>query len=304
MLYSRNGGWYGKIARHRLPPAGLSVCGRPHPEPGGSVPDQSETPEVELAGLITRARRLAKQIVGSIHRAKQLRRSAAEAQRDFDAKKISDGGKAGVSTQEDAGLREAAKEAQETAWKQLGELLDIKRQIEIALLRTEERTQPVREALEKLDFATSAPASNRWPSGVHFTEDGVLRALEEFRSLIGILPSSDLSRATETLSQTKLKNGQFCDQVIDEIRKIRHLYPGTPVARIRSDHPHFLVWSIIDDPNTDAEDRDIFSHPNQWGPVVGYAIKLLARSFGRSEETIRRWRKAYKKHARRSAGRT
>lgn len=180
----------------------------------------------------------------------------------------------------------------------MGRLLDLKSRVEICLLRSDDRTRPVREALEKLSFATVAPTSNRWPSAVSFDEEGVLEALDPLERLIAIIPISNNSVPTAIVITRTHKNGQFCHRVVDEVRKIRHLYPGSTMVQIRSEHPNCLVWRVVDHPDTDAEDRDIFLHPNQWGPVVEYTIKLLARHFGKSEETIRRWIKAYRRQVR------
>ena len=157
------------------------------------------------------------------------------------------------------------------------------------------------EALEKLSFATVSPASGQWPSTTSFEEDGVLEALDTFERILEIIPLSAQRGTAEAQIGHTLNNGQLCDRVIEEIRKIRHLYAASTMSQIRSNHPNFVVWSVIDHPDTDAEDRDIFHHPNRWGPVVGYAVKVLARHFGKSEETIRRWRKAYRRYKAHSA---
>ena len=131
-------------------------------------------------------------------------------------------------------------------------------------------------------------------------EEDVLQALDKFEMLLDAIPIPDREASVKIDLASPFKNGQYCNQVVDEIQKIRHLHPASTVAQIRAAYPNFLVWGVIDHSDTDAEDRENFFHPGRWGPVVGYAIKLLARHFGKSEETIRRWRKTYRKHARRA----
>jgi hypothetical protein len=146
--------------------------------------------------------------------------------------------------------------------------------------------------------ATGGPSSNRWPAGVSSDEEGVLDALDRFEMLLDTVPVSASDGSNEIELSPTLRNGRYCNRVIDEIRKIRHLYPASTVEQIKPAHPSFLVWSMIEGPDMDAEDRDIFFYSRPWGPVVGYAIGLLARHFAKSEETIKRWRKAYKRHVR------
>jgi len=200
-------------------------------------------------------------------------------------------------------LRIEANRANAAGCRLLGRLVRVKSQIGISLLSPEDRFRPIREALEKLDFATLAPASNRWPAVLRFDEEDVLQALDKFELLLNAIPITDTEETVKIDLSSPYKNGQFCNRVVDEIRKTRHLYPASTVSEIRVAHPNFLVWGVIDHPDTDAEDREIFFHPGRWGPVVGYAVKLLARHFGKSEQTLRKWRKAYRKHARRTNSR-
>ena len=138
---------------------------------------------------------------------------------------------------------------------------------------------------------------------MRFDEEDILQALDKFEMLHDAIPTPDREASVKIDLSSPFKNGQYCNRVVDEIRKIRHLHPGSTVTQIRDAHPNFLVWGVIDHRDTDAEDREIFFHPGRWGPVVGYSVKLLARHFGKSEETIRKWRKAYRKHARRTSSR-
>lgn len=92
--------------------------------------------------------------------------------------------------------------------------------------------------------------------------------------------------------------GKLCQQIIDEIRRIRFmcLDRGRTVEEVKSEHPEYSVWAIID--RLDAEDREAFYHPRRWGPVVGYATGILAKHYSRSAHTITSWRKSYKRHQR------
>ena len=254
------------------------------------LPRQRGQSKLDLIALTTAARSLARQVRAKIHKARELRRAAVKVRHS-------------PKTQKAIELQLQANKANAAACRLLGRLVHAKSQIEISLLSPEDRLRSVREALEKLDFTTRAPASGRWPAAVRFDEEDVLHALDKFEMLLDTIPITGTEERVKIDLSSPLKNGQFCDRVIDEIRKIRHLYPANTVTQIKTDYPNFLVWEVINHPDTDAEDRDILFHPGRWGPVVGYAIKLLARHFVRSEETIRRWRKSYRKHARRSNSR-
>lgn len=91
-----------------------------------------------------------------------------------------------------------------------------------------------------------------------------------------------------------LRRGKHCDQVIKEVRQIKfmHAERGMTAAEIRTEHSGFAVWNVAKD--LSEEDRDVFEHPNRWGPVVGYAKSLLAKHYGRSQSTITDWVKAYR----------
>ena len=194
-----------------------------------------------------------------------------------------------------------ARKATLSASKLLEQLLGTKSRIELSLLRSGERYDSFRQTFERLTFAKKAPATDRWPAASSFEEEGVLHGLDKFEMLLDAIPRDACERSSDAALSRTLKNGQFCDRVIEEIRKIRHLYPASTMVQIRTAHPEFLVWSLIDDSSTDEEDRDVFRHPNRWGPVVGYAVKLLARHYGKSEDTIQRWRKACRKYAKQSS---
>jgi hypothetical protein len=264
------------------------------------VPLQSELPKAELKDLVPEARKLAKRLRHSILKARSLRRAAARVESMSRLKAAPRHAYEGAKEKPPAGdeLRDKAGEANIVASKLLGRLLKVKARMEISLLSPDPRYGPFREALKELTFATNVPPSNRWPAGVSFDEESVLGALDRFEMLLDTTPASASVGSDEMELSPTLRNGRYCNQVIDEIRKIRHLYRASTMAQLRTDHPNLLVWAIIDHADMDAEERDAFFHPGRWGPVVGYANGLLARHFGRSEETIKRWRKTYKKHVR------
>ncbi|MFZ0634685.1 MAG: hypothetical protein WA755_10365 [Candidatus Acidiferrales bacterium] len=96
----------------------------------------------------------------------------------------------------------------------------------------------------------------------------------------------------------KIQHGKRCAQLIDEIRRVRNLVLGTgrTIAEVRGENPTLLVWAIRD--ALQHQDREIFDHPNRWGPVVGYAHGLLSKEYGRSDMTIRDWVKAFRRQTR------
>jgi hypothetical protein len=96
-------------------------------------------------------------------------------------------------------------------------------------------------------------------------------------------------------SPKPIERGKFCQQVIDEIKRIRNLSVGTgrSVAEIQNDYPDFVVWKIRE--SLDREDQDTFTHPNRWGPSVGYAQGVLSKIHDVSTHTINSWAKAYRK---------
>jgi hypothetical protein len=103
----------------------------------------------------------------------------------------------------------------------------------------------------------------------------------------------------EELVRTKpIDRGKFCDEVIDEIRTIRNLHSGSgrSVAEIQHANPRWAVWKVRE--SLDSEDQETFNHPNQWGPPVGYAKRVLSKINGVSMDTITSWVKAYRAHCR------
>jgi hypothetical protein len=93
-----------------------------------------------------------------------------------------------------------------------------------------------------------------------------------------------------------VERGKFCDQVLDEIRRIKNLFasPGRSVAEIEKEHPNFAVWKVRT--NLGPEDQLTFNHPNQWGPAVGYGTMVLSKIHDRRPVPITSWVKAYRKY--------
>jgi DNA-binding XRE family transcriptional regulator len=101
-------------------------------------------------------------------------------------------------------------------------------------------------------------------------------------------------------SKRTIERGRFCDLIIGDIRKIRGLCidGGQSIVEIQIAHNELAAWKLRE--TMTEEDRDTFNHPRQWGPVVGYAEKVLGKYFDRHPETIRDWVKAYRAHLRKS----
>jgi len=92
-----------------------------------------------------------------------------------------------------------------------------------------------------------------------------------------------------------LKDGERCDKIIKQCRKIRNMVRGHghTMSELRGHFPDLEVWKLADDLSED--DRDVFNHPNRWGPLVGYAKSLLSKDYGVKEATIGNWIRAYRR---------
>jgi len=113
------------------------------------------------------------------------------------------------------------------------------------------------------------------------------KAAQKFPQQVHSAPDQKPSRPVE--------RGKFCDQVIEEIRRIKNLAAGTgrSVAEIEKENPAFAVWSIRR--TLALEDQETFNHPNQWGPPVGYAKMILSKTHDVSKDTITSWVKAWRR---------
>lgn len=109
------------------------------------------------------------------------------------------------------------------------------------------------------------------------------------------------SGSSSPLSPRIEEAGNFCIRVISELRRIRHSYPVSNMVQIKDQNQDFSVWEMFEDSVFDDEDREIFNHPNRWGPTVGYGHSRLAKYYGKSTDTIKRWVKLYRKHGRTQA---
>jgi len=108
----------------------------------------------------------------------------------------------------------------------------------------------------------------------------------------------DPAAQTTNAASEKIQRGKRCAQIIDEVRRVKNLVVGAgrTMAEVQEEHPALLVWAFRD--TLPQQDREIFDHPNQWGPVVGYAHSLLSKEYGKSPTTIRDWVKAFRHHER------
>jgi tRNA pseudouridine-54 N-methylase len=93
-----------------------------------------------------------------------------------------------------------------------------------------------------------------------------------------------------------VRRGKFCEQVIQEVKKVRYLCldGGRAMAEIKSELPDLAVWNVLE--TLSQEDKETFAHPGRWGPAVGYAKLILGKNYGRSTHTVTNWLKAYRKH--------
>ncbi len=102
--------------------------------------------------------------------------------------------------------------------------------------------------------------------------------------------SADLPSKTALMIQ----RGERCDRIIAETRRVKYfcLDAARTMTEARAELHGLEVWKLRE--NLAADDRDVFDHPRQWGPVVGYALRLLAKDYGHSVHTIVAWRKAFR----------
>jgi hypothetical protein len=105
----------------------------------------------------------------------------------------------------------------------------------------------------------------------------------------------------EKISARTIEKGQLCNQIEGEMRKIKTLgaASGRTVVEIQLAHPDFAVWKVRD--TLSEEDRELFNHPRQWGPVIGYAELVLGRHYGKSAQTVQGWVKDYRAASRKQA---
>jgi hypothetical protein len=84
-----------------------------------------------------------------------------------------------------------------------------------------------------------------------------------------------------------IRRGKRCLEIQREISRFRHMcLDGVrTAAEVKLANPTWAVWGMVE--NLSAEDRETFAHPNRWGPVVGYSLRLLGKEYSKSAATIR-----------------
>lgn len=122
---------------------------------------------------------------------------------------------------------------------------------------------------------------------------------------IDIEPRPAPSAAPAAKRSLKAARGEICQQVIKEVKFLHQRLLAkqvTPVSfeGLRKEHPNLTVLEILAHPPFDDEDRYLIWHPRQWGVrAVTYTTGILKKLFKvESDETIRDYRKAYRRETR------
>lgn len=128
--------------------------------------------------------------------------------------------------------------------------------------------------------------------------DEELKLEEEIANVERIREARHQTHHAEAEQSKLVERGKYCCKVIEEVKKIKnqHLGTGRSVAEIQTDSPDMAVWKLRE--SLTPEDQDTFNHPNQWGPPVGYAKIILAKTSDVSVHTITSRVKAYRKSQR------
>jgi hypothetical protein len=128
--------------------------------------------------------------------------------------------------------------------------------------------------------------------------DEELKLEEEIANVERIREAPRQQTRAETEKSKLLERGKYCCEVIEEVKKIKNLHLGTgrSVPEIQTESPDMAVWQLRK--LLTQEDQDTFNHPNQWGPPVGYAKIILAKTSDVSVHTITSRVKAYRKSQR------
>lgn len=197
----------------------------------------------------------------------------------------------------------------------IGELRDWQDEATHCLLRLGSGVEQIRRGFSELKFTnmfTGNPSLDR--RGANDYNYGALaealKLLEDARCVLQAEEGAGLNRTQpQQMKETArrvaaqqlpklLRRGEHCDQVIEEVRQIRFMQTerGMTITEIRAGHSGFAVWDVVK--SLSGEDRDTFERPNTWGPVVGYAQRLLASHYGKSPFTIRDWVKSYRRYVR------
>lgn len=105
---------------------------------------------------------------------------------------------------------------------------------------------------------------------------------------------TDSSSADILVDETVPPKGKRCHEIIEEMRKIKNtmIGRGHSMSEVQTKYPKFQVWKLVDE--LPQEERDLFNHPRQWGPVVGQAKIFLSKGYGCSTHTVTKWVKIYR----------
>lgn len=161
------------------------------------------------------------------------------------------------------------------------------------------------EEVKELDFHPPMPAGPSKPVLFEKHCYSTLARLETLLKLARQIVSAPDSSSNPVRREAQsdelsegLRKGRYCERVVDDMRRVRNLVLGTgaTIAQVKSEQPTLVVWNLRE--QLSAEDKETFDHPNRWGPVVGYAKRLLGKAHGRSPDTITGWIKVYRKYLR------
>jgi len=93
-----------------------------------------------------------------------------------------------------------------------------------------------------------------------------------------------------------VKRGELCERIIAEMKEIRaHHTEFRTFEELEHRFPDFLTSRMLKGGAFDSEDQDLLAHPNQWESPIVHVYGLLKKRFHvNSNETIKKYRKAYK----------
>ena len=159
---------------------------------------------------------------------------------------------------------------------------------EIANVERIRQARKLAESVSSPGETDSRPPTVGSSKGVSSSTKGAEAGRGEW---VGVTP------AAVPVSRT-IERGKFCEQVINEIKRIRnlHLGSGMSVAEIQKENPEWTAWKVRE--SLRSEDRETFNHPRQWGPPVGYARLILSKVQEVSVHTVKAWVKAYSRSLR------
>ena len=98
-----------------------------------------------------------------------------------------------------------------------------------------------------------------------------------------------------------VQRGEFCEQVIGELRRIRECKSEfRTYEELERIFPSYEVVRVLKHLPFDSDDREMLASPNRWERTVTYANGILHRYYGKSLHTIRQDRKRFKASTRTS----